>query len=145
MARACFADAYEASAAQTGLDTLSLSTENALVLDARLRGALSSLTLRARSIEGDPIPEKVASLQLHVREARDADIERLLARLETVTHLSLRGTPVSEDFIEAIVSRWELRSLDIVDTPVGDECVLRIRARYPRLRTLPNPERQRSS
>ncbi len=131
---------FPSIAAQTGLEGLTLSTDHELVLDGRLRGALSSLTLRARSIEGDPIPEKVASLHLHVQEARDADIERLLARVRAVTHLSLRGTPVSENFVELIVPRWKLEYLDVVDTLIGDECVRRIRARYPKLRTHPNPD-----
>ena len=119
---------------------MSLSTDRELVLDARLRGPLRSLTLRARSIEGDPIPEELVSLSLHLREARDADIERLLRRVKAVTHLSLRGCPVSEELIESLVSRWKLEYLDVVDTSAGDECVRRIRARYPKLRTHPNPD-----
>jgi len=124
----------------TGLDSLSLGTAHDLVLDARLRHPLRSLTLRARSVQGDPLPEKIVSLHLHLREASDQDMERLLARVREVTHLSVRGTPVSDELIEAIVPRWRLEYLDVVDTRVGDECVRRIRARYPKLRTHPNPD-----
>lgn len=129
---------FSVVAAQRGLEDLSVSTARDLVLDARLRDPFNSITLRARTIEGDPLPEKVASLHLELREASDEELERLLARVKAVTHLSLRGTPVSEEFVEAIASRWKLEYLDVVHTRVGAECVRRIRAGYPRLRIHPN-------
>jgi hypothetical protein len=131
---------FPAIAAETRLNELWLSTDHELLLDARLHGAFSSLTLRARSIDGEPLPEKIVSLHLHLRDASDDDVERLLARVNAVTHLSLEGSPVSDNFVESLVSRWKLEYLNVVDTLVGDECVRRIRARYPKLRTHPNPD-----
>ncbi len=128
------------AARATRLESLSISTAHDLVLDAPLQRPLSSLSLSARSIEGDPLPKKVASLHLHLRAAGDDDLERLLARVKAVSHLSLRGTPVTEEFVETIVSRWNLESLDVVHTRVSDECVRRIRARHPKLRIQPNPD-----
>lgn len=135
---------FSGIASQPTLEALSVSTDQHLVLDARLRGAFRSITLRAASIEGDPLPEKVGSLHVHLGRARDADIERLLARVTDVAQLSLRGTPVSSALIEAIVTRWKLERLDVVDTSVDEDCVRRIRARYPGLRTRPNLDRRRA-
>lgn len=120
------------------LRSLSIRSEHDLVLDARLRDPLESLTLHARSVIGDPLPANVRSLYLHLRESHDEDIARLLDRVESVTALGLRGTPVTDELIEWLVARWKLEFLDVVETRVGDECLRRICARNPKLRTFPN-------
>ena len=130
---------FSAISAQTKLEELSLVTDHELVFDAPLPRTLGDLTLRAGSIGGDPLPENVGSLGLHVRDSSDAEMERLLARVRAVTRLSLRETPVSDAFLERIVSRWKLQSLDVTDTRVGDECIRRVRAKYPKLRVHPRP------
>lgn len=61
----------------------------------------------------------------------------LLSRVESVTQLSLRGTPVTDAFVAELVDRWKLEYLDVVDTRVGTECLRRIRSRDPNLRTHP--------
>lgn len=132
---------FSAIAKQTKLEGLTLDTDRVLAFDAALPRTLGGLTLRARSIGGDPLPIHVGSLGLHVRDAGDAEMERLLARVRSVTRLSLRGTPVSDVFLERIVSRWKLlQSLDVTDTRVGDECIRRVRAKYPKLRVHPRTE-----
>ncbi len=120
------------------LDMLSLQSAHDLVLDARLRAPLDWLTLHARSVVGDPLPPKVRSLYLHLRGSHDDDIGRLVDRVEAVTALSLRGTPVTDELIEWLVARWRLEFLDVVDTRVGEECLRRICARHPKLTTYPN-------
>jgi hypothetical protein len=129
---------FPAIAAHATLDTIDLSSAHVLVLAARLGPrAFGSVTLRAPSIEGDPLPEKVARLSLHLRDASDAEVGRLLARVREVTHLSLRGTPVTNDLVESLASRWRLEYLDVVDTRVDDDGVRRLRDRHAKLRIHP--------
>lgn len=122
-----------------GLMNLELTSNSDLVLDGRVLGALDSCSLRARRVYGDPLPAEVDSLRLHLSEGSDGDVRALLAPVSSLRQLGLRGTPVSEGLVEELVDRFELDYLDVVDTQVGLECVERIRARYPNLRTYPNP------
>lgn len=124
---------FSAVAAQA-INSLRLESDHELVLDACLEKPLQELSLHARSLRSEPFPGELGSLHLEVKELGDEEIERLVARVRTLKYLTLTRTRVTERVVEALVSRWTLKYLNVVGTSVGADCLQRIRARYPKLR-----------
>jgi hypothetical protein len=75
---------------------------------------------------------------IHLSQPADGDVERLLAPVCQLDGLSLRGTPIDDGVVRRLLHRLKLKHLDVVDTGVERDAVLRIAQDHPSLRLLPN-------
>lgn len=122
------------------LHHLMLDCAGVLHLKGRLPKSMTLLSLRAKTIEGDfAIPAKVETLGLHLQEASDSDLEKLLRKLRTVRSLDLSGTPVTDRFLGAAAGRWPLKSVNASRTNVSELALREIATSYPGLSILPKP------
>jgi hypothetical protein len=101
---------------------------------------LGGVSLRATRLTGDfSLPPILPSLYAHLRDANDADLERLLEGVRRLDNLDLSETPVSARLVERLLARHPLRHLNVSRTRVDVDAVRRIRAAYPTLKLLPQP------
>jgi hypothetical protein len=124
------------------LEWLTLQGAGDLHLD---EGALPEragrLTLTASRLMGEPrLPRELDSLSLHLSAESDAHLAAWLGPMERVQHLSLRGTPISDNLVEQLASRWPLASLDVVGTGVSQAVLRRLARANPDLRIFPRAD-----
>lgn len=108
-----------------------------LVFENHWAKPLSRMTVRASKLSGDPLPKSVGWLNLHLPNADDAEVDRLLRRVRSVQHLSLAGTPVTDTLVESLVARFEFRSLNVHKTRVSEDFIRRLSGRHRELRITP--------
>ena len=100
-----------------------------------LRASLSDVRITAAHLVGDArMPRQLASLSLHLRDAREPDLERLLESVQTTKSLHLQGTPIGDALFERAVTRLRPQYVNVVDTRVSAEAFRRVAASYPSLR-----------
>jgi hypothetical protein len=100
---------------------------------------LERLTVRAEEPpEGVHLPEQLQSVHLAMPHATEEGVVRLLSGIRSLKSLSLRGTPVGDQFVEQVVRRWSLAYLDLVRTKVSEAKVRELSERYPDLKMYPN-------
>ena len=89
---------------------------------------------------GEPrFPKALDSLSLHLASENEAHLAAWLGPVEVVKNLSLRGTPISDDLVGHLISRWPLTYLDVVDTGVSRALLRRLAKANPDLRIIPRP------
>ena len=102
---------------------------------------LNHLTLTGARLTGETrFPKRVAWLSLHLAQQDPAALEALLAPTRHVESLWLRGTPVGDDLVAKLLSRWKLDYLDVVDTTVTQAFLRRLALERPALRMHPVPD-----
>ena len=117
---------------------LSLTATGDLHLPAAaLPKRLDHLTLTGARLTGETrFPKRVAWLSLHLAQQDSAALEALLAPIRHVESLWLRGTPVGDDLVAKLLSRWKLDYLDVVDTTVTHAFLRRLALERPALRCI---------
>jgi hypothetical protein len=83
------------------------------------------------------LPEQLQSVYLTMPHATEEAVIRLLSGIRSLASLSLRGTPVGDQFVEQVVQRWSLAYLDLVGTNVSAAKVRELSERYPDLKMYP--------
>lgn len=137
-------------AAAPALRSLTLEGSGQLSAAGAAPEGLERLTVRAEEPpEGMHLPEQLQSVCLTMPFATEEGVVRLLGGIRSIESLSVRGTPVGDQFVEQVVRRWSLAYLDLVRTKVSDAKVRELSERYPDLKMLPNlkpqaPERSAS-
>lgn len=78
------------------------------------------------------------SLTLHVKEASDDDVRRVLASCpDDLEDVGLRGTPVSDAVLDALAQRPAFKYLDAVDTRITMPALERFAEHRPGFKCLP--------
>jgi hypothetical protein len=137
-------------AAAPALRSLTLEGSGQLSAAGAAPQGLERLTVRAQEPpEGMHLPEQLQSVHITMPHATEEGVVRLLSGVRSLESLSLRGTPVGDQFVEQVVQRWSLAYLDLVRTKVSDAKVRDLSERYPDLKMFPNlkpqaPERSTS-
>jgi hypothetical protein len=133
--------------AAAGLKWLTMSAVQPVRLDAplpelpRLEGF--SLTAPALSPSLCPRAPGLRELSLRVESISDEEVTHAASAYPELRSLSLRGTPVTDAFLDTIHCWPSLDSLDVADSRVTAKALQRLAARRPTLRLLPRKAARR--
>ena len=122
------------------LRSLTFKSAGELFVDGDCPRKTQALSVRAtRLIAGLGLPKGIGSLEAHLSEFTDRDLDRWLAPVRQISRLDLGGTPISDAFAETLPARFGLRALTLTDTHVSAAAVERIRRAHPELDLSPRP------
>lgn len=123
------------------LNHLMLACAGTLHLTGRLPRSTAFIDLRAANLEGDfAVPAKVETLGLHLQEASDSEIAKLLKNLKALDSLNLSGTPVTDHLLIELTNRWALKRLNVSQTNITKAAAEKFAAAHVGL-VVPGPGR----
>lgn len=130
-------------AALTGLTDLTVRATGPLLLDAPLPALprLCRFTLEAPALPPNLRlrADELEQVTLRVGGVGDGEVQDLLAGHHAIMILELRGTAITDAFLDEL-PRWPaLRFLDVVDTRVTTPALRRLAQRRPDLKFRPTP------
>jgi hypothetical protein len=121
------------------LEELTLDARTEIALEGRFPTNMKTLRITATNVADEShLPSRVDDLSLHLANASETDLARILQPVASVQKLGLRGTPVGDVFAKELAARWPLTFLDVVDTQVSEKAVRELNATYPTMRMYPN-------
>lgn len=130
--------------ATAGLEWLTLSAVHRVHLDAELPelSMLQRFSLTVPELPGSAFPRAplLRYLSLHLEKTSDSELLRAVSRYPQLESLSLRGTPVTDAFLDRL-DRWpDLTYLNVVNTRVTQAALQRLPAARPKLQFYPRTD-----
>jgi len=119
-----------------GLTSVHLAAKDTLWLGAFAPSIDSVSIVAARMAGPTKLPAALDHLAVWLDTCTDGEIATLLDGLTHARSVSLRGTPVS-DAILALLDRFTLEHLDLVDTAVSATALAEFRSGHPSINLLP--------
>jgi hypothetical protein len=85
------------------------------------------------------LPARLDSAHFSLPAVSEESLLGYLRGVRELKSLSLRDTPVGDDFVEAIVAWWQLEYVDLVRTKISQAKIDELAQRYPALKMHPRP------